>query len=335
MSVKPPVPPDFSPDTFFRPLHRMPETEPLPASQRKRKWTRASLRGLLIVFAGLGVVIGFWTNAERRQRRAAAEIVAVGGTVTYENRFFPEWLAERTGIHYFHTATEVSVSGFSWSSEQKKGFDLVRLVAAMEELPSCRTLAIRSGGMDDDDLEKLQPLADQIEDLVLREVYPSELRGRGLAHIKNWSRLKSLFFGCDFYDGKGISQLATCPRLTSVSFNVDRFSKENFDHLACCENLETISLSNCSFKGKGMQTLRGLPKLKWISFSNCSPYPYVSSYRIGEDGPIGEPTFDYRGGDPQFVPTPILFDDGIPSQDYKQWKKKTLPGVEIIEEFHS
>lgn len=308
------------------------------SSIRKRKWPRISVRTLLIAVSVLGVLIGVCVNAERRQRKAVAEIEAMGGKVTLENRFVPTWIANRVSPHYFHTVTEADFNGFHWHREQPdKELDVDRLVGAVGNLSLCRSLTIHLVGLRDDDIRKLRPLADQIERLSLREIRSEDLHGPGLTHLKNWSRLESLHVSFSNFKELDCSELATCPRLEEISLGGGGMSKEHFDQLARCKTLTTISIHGCHFEGEWLKSFRDLSRLKTLSLTNCSPEPFVAMWRVSESGektPVSEPTYHFRGGDPQFV-VPKLFEPGFPNKDYQQWKKETLPDVGIYEGFNS
>ena len=185
----------------------MTEAARAPSGKRKRRWTRTSLRGLLILLAILGAILGPWASSARQQRGAVAEIETLGGTVKYkEDTLWPGWLVDRVGVHYFCSVIEADFSGFRWSRIQRSGgIDVDRVAAAVAELPSCRSLTLHLIGLRDEDLQKLHPLAHKIETLSLREIDSDYARGAGLVHLKDWSRLKSLLINLDSFKDMDLS----------------------------------------------------------------------------------------------------------------------------------
>src|SRR5262245_15562709 len=86
---------------------------------------RFNLRTLLLAMTALGVWMGWYVTAARRQAEAVAEVRRLGGWVLYDFEFdptvrgtsripnaqsrVPQWLVDRAGLDMFHSVAHVNM----------------------------------------------------------------------------------------------------------------------------------------------------------------------------------------------------------------------------------
>lgn len=305
---------------------------------KRFRFARFSIRAILITAAVVCVFLTIWHRSARLQRASVETITAMGGIIEYESSMMPKWVVDAVGEHYFETARRVKISGFRWSrSERDNSLDFKVLCEAMQGMPLCDSLSLEMVGMKDEDLVTLKPLSSQLKTLSISEVDSAYVSHAGLANLKNWARLEDLTFNSASTTTADLSQLSTCERLQRFSLCGTWLEKEHFSDLGKCASLQLLSLSVCNFKGNELAELRPLKRLESVTLVNCMPEPYIGSWTIsksGEKTPLEPMTFHFRGGDPQFLPTP--FDQpGFPMEDYRSWLKSLLPGIDVWELYMS
>jgi Leucine-rich repeat (LRR) protein len=136
----------------------------------------------------------------------------------------------------------------------------------------------------DADVEKLRPLADQIQRLDLSLTYVSD---RGLEFLGSFTRLEELnLFAAEFITDAGLANfrdnqrlvrlnvrgtditdvsmeyIGTMTSLRSLDVSFTQVNDTGFDHLAPLSQLEDLSAGGNKITGAGLQVLRLLPKLK-------------------------------------------------------------------------
>ena len=238
------------------------------------------------------------------------------------------WLSDLLGVDYVETVTEVQFSGFG---KRNPTIDIQKVAAVVKQLSSCRSLSIQLHGVTDVQLTELQLLSGQIEEIHFRETHYDEFSAAGIKAFENWPKLKSLTYYCRGGD-PDFSTLSTCPQLETVNFSNLYLNQEDFHYLAQCKNLKHVGLSSCNFKGEFLSEFNSpTMKLETLSLMNCFPVPVLGPWKTDKAGKkvyLEPMTFNFRGGDPQYLTTPGD-DDKFPTEEYGKWEEKILPGVDM------
>jgi len=305
-----------------------------------------SLRTFLVFVTLLGVTLGTWIIPSLNQRQAVRAIESMGGEVVYdieprdptkEDGAFkirtPSWLVDGLGNDFFYSVKKVRYNGYGWP-KCRPPLNLDVLVLHLKRFPKCCSLELSFAGVRDDDIAKLTPLAGQLEFLGILEFKSEYACGSGLVHIKDWPRLKSLWFKCLKFQSLDLSSLSTCPKLEvlSLSGEVDggKLEETDFTEIAKCQGITRLHLSKCSFKGSHLAQLQSLKSLETLILLDCRP-------RVAS-----EPSATARGEKQVSSQSTGSFDfeqDGssssyeFPIERYHEWRKRILPDVEIYENY--
>lgn len=290
-----------------------------------RRWMRISLRFFLVLFALFSLGLAYWVRPALDQRRAVKDIKSMGGKVIYDTtRIDPEqvvlrrpgWLERKLGIDFLCPATEVRISGAKWDN-RKRPFDFSELAACLKRLPKLRSLEFNEAGLWDKDLAEIATCSDRLESLSISDSDSVSSCGAGLVHIKNWPRLTSLRFECDYYRSLDLSSLSTCPLLDELWIGAGKLGEKDFVAIASCTELVELNLGSCSFDGEHLRHLQKASSLKSLVLTNCAPRYMPSGLPDGEQG-----SYHFKGGDPSYVP-PIAEE----FRRYGEWQEQILPGV--------
>jgi hypothetical protein len=307
----------------------------------KRRWLQFSIRSLLIVTALFAFIVGTFTHRVRTQQQAVDEIRKLGGSVTYEANWLghvlPESIGKRLGEDV--CANVVSVQLLYRIVNRRMvtptGVELERVIDAISRLPHVTRLEMHTLNLQDDDMAKLAPLRNRIEDLAINELFHGDLRGNKLEHLAGWTQLRSLqILSSGLNETLNLQPLASLPNLTHLSIGTGTLNETAFADVSKIDSLQTLRLFSCHFDGDHLQHLRELPNLDTLSLQNIHAETEYASYTIGESGhrqPNGKPTFRFEPSYDDWLGQPKTF----PADRYQQWLKEVLPNVQVSEWFSS
>jgi hypothetical protein len=300
----------------------------------RRRWFQFSSRSVLALTTLVGLWLGVWANRAHTQRQAVQEIRAVAGEVKYNLQHkdrVPLWLRDKLGDDFFCDVVEATLRHPTVDRTMRAlaPDELDRAVAAMRRLPRLRRLEFRSTMICDEDLARLAPLKNQLEELSLNE-QRGPFTGAGLKHIQNWPRLRRLDVIAFEFDPQFLTALAAMPNLeillcdSLATFDLDA---DAFRAIGRCKCLRLLYLSGCKFDGAAIVALgESKPRsLQTISLLNVSAAPKRRPPGAGTDAPL---EFEFQSASY----------DASESDEYakqfKVWLDRKLPGVEIFQSYY-
>lgn len=304
----------------------------------KRQWRQFSIRSLLLTTTFVAFILGTFMHGVHTQRQAVAEIRKLGflGPVGYETSWLglvlPASIEKRHGDDF--CANVVSV-GIHYGTVDRRTVtptdaELEQVVDAISRLPHVTQLSMHMIDLHNDDVARLAPLRHKIEELYIEDGFRGNLRGNGLEHLGDWTRLRNLtILSFGWNDTPNLRPLASLPRLTHLSIGRGRLSEKAFADIATIDSLQHVRLFLCDFDGEHLRHLRKLPHLASLSLQNMRAKAEHASYTEDELGnlqPCGKPSFRFESIGREFNDK-----DFFPTEGSKQWLNEILPNVEIGE----
>jgi hypothetical protein len=232
--------------------------EPLSRGLRR---LRFSLRSLMIVVTLVCAAAGLASNQANRQRRAIERIQAAHGTVYYDYQMDakiaplhddppppgPIWLRNVIGVHYFATATAVTVNVAS-----------DEFLSAAGELPHLKALRIFCDSkITDDGLAHLKRLT-ELQSLYLRGVHD-----KGMSNLSSMTRLQALFVTQTDIGDAGLAPLESLRQLRELHLWRTHITDAGLAHLKGLTQLQKLELSETEVTDGGVKDLRkSLPNCK-------------------------------------------------------------------------
>jgi hypothetical protein len=284
------------------------------------------------------VWLGLLANSARRQQAAVAELARLGAVARYdrqvEDLWAPAWLRNFVGDDYFRNVVGVQLHGRTDNRRMRPlaSAELEAAVATMQRLPRLNNIYFAHTGITDDDLARLAPLANQIEELYFNEGWHPNLNGAGLKHLAPWPRLRSLAMPCGRNNPAALGHLAAFPALTDLTWRGTEMDDDDFAALARCKKLERLRLFLCGFNGAAFSQLRNAPALKNVHLRNTRP-AHFARHSPGQTNL--SPIYDDPRNEFEYVPDGRLqlprHGPAFPEQHYREWLKELLPGVTVSE----
>jgi hypothetical protein len=156
-----------------------------PASPRKRRWIRFSLKTLLILMTVLAVWLGLYVKSLRDRKAAVLDIKRLNGV--FGVRFSePEWLRHLVGDEeYFYDPVGVHFN----SGDRPTDDDLAAVMKHLQRFRQLRHLTLAGTGITDASLSHLCALKNKLEMLDLSE---TKISDAGLPHLRCLTALKTL-----------------------------------------------------------------------------------------------------------------------------------------------
>lgn len=320
-----------------------PETKSKCKTASKRRWLQFSIRSLLIATALFAFILGTFMHRARTQEEAVAEIRKLGGRVTYESNWLghvlPESIEKHLGEDVCANVVSVNLSYQTANRRRVKPADgeLEQFIGATSRLPHVTRLDMYTFNLQDD-MAKLAPLRNIIEELFIKELFIDELLngdlgGNSLEHLDGWTQLRSLrILSTGRNATLNVQPLASLPNLTDLSIGAGTLNETAFADLSTIDSLRTLCLNACRFDGEHLRHLRQLPNLDTLLLLNTHAEAEYDSYIIDESGnrqPKGQPTFRFKRSGDAWPSQPKTF----PAGRYQQWLKAILPNVQVSEMF--
>lgn len=176
-----------------------------------KRWSRISLRALLVVMILLAVALGVYANRVHRQRDAVRKLQEMGAHILMDDGVAPESRARWPHLldaHWYRAVERVELYQFPIDPPPD-------LLACLADLPQLRSIAFHQGPLRDVDLSHMRHLinVEQFEvwnyggwltpeeagvDPTTYHVEPNQPRYRhrvtddGLKHLSGWTRLRKL-----------------------------------------------------------------------------------------------------------------------------------------------
>lgn len=212
-----------------------------------------SLRVLMLLILGFGLVLGRQVNQARQQRRALDAVAAHGGWVHFEHEFVddhraprkeppaPAWLRRALGDEYFRSIRTASFA-----------YEMVG-----------ENLSLNANTEPCDDV--LAALAGQSG---LREIslHGTQATDQGLAHLRGLAALEVLnVWDAVLVTDAGVANLRGLANLKVLILEKSRITDEGFGHLAGLKKVEGLNLTDHSFGDRGLATVARMPELTWLS----------------------------------------------------------------------
>lgn len=188
----------------------------------------------------LGAFLAWQSNRARKQERAVAAILALGGIVTYDHQLDrrgypssagpsgPAWLRRWIGDSYFQ-----EVECVDWFDKPVTDAD----VAILATLPKVSNIGLGR----------------------------TQITDAALAHLAGLGKLKMLQIGYTNVGDDGMRHIARMHGLTFLGLERTRVSDQGIKHLLALTQVETLYLAETSVTDAAIDDLMKLPQLKQLS----------------------------------------------------------------------
>ena len=191
-----------------------------------RRWYQFSLRTLLLIFIGAGLVLAAWRASPGERRRiAAAKIELAGGFVHYE--YSPDsFLKRRLPPAYFSNASEVYFHLAPSCSDKD--------IVALGEFPELKKISLYGTHVTDEGMKNLAGL----HSLTELDLSMTPVTSAGIAEIRELSGIRMLILKGTVVDDQGLGYLKSLPNLQTLDLTMThttRLGEEDFQkHLPSC-----------------------------------------------------------------------------------------------------
>ena len=209
-----------------------------------RRWSRFSIRAMMLIVLLVAVLLGWQANKAREQREAVAAVKKYGGWVHYDYEFVngklttgrspwgPRWLRGMLGDLFFQNVRQVSLV---YDDSTGKRFDNSNLLAC------------------DDLLEKILKLPG-IKELYLKETQTTD---EGLRHIGKLTELEIFFiWDAKSVTDRGISRLVGLKNLKNIHISQSNLTDDSLALLSSLPSVDEMSLQGNHFSDEGLRPER-------------------------------------------------------------------------------
>jgi internalin A len=265
------------------------------------RWCTFSLRALILVVLVIGAGLGWRVSRAQTQRRAVAQILAAGGTVSYDYEFNgeypykpgtpwgPAWLRSRIGDEYFQEVTAVSFWDDRATDDALRAVtQLDRLLefelhgtnvtdaglADLERASGLRIIRLEGTQITDDGLAHLRSLVGLRRlDLQGRRIKWTDYERpdvraelKKLGHLPPAARTAELARrrGLVFTDA-GLAHLARLTQLEELELSNNAITDAGLSHLAKLTSLRKLIVIGASITGSGLAHLASAKQLQEIN----------------------------------------------------------------------
>jgi len=261
-----------------------------PVSRSWRRYSRFSVRGLIVLVLVIGAGLGWLVRSARIQREAVAAIWNAGGVVYYDwqwdemyipkgNPRTPRWLADLIGFDYFDHAAAV-VSCQNPLSPPKPAIDAV--IVQVGSLTRLQRLNLGYSSFSEAGLVHLKGLTNlsdlglactQVTDVGLANLkgmtklselslFRTQVTDAGLVHLKGMTNLNYLVLGSTLVTDAGLVHLKGLTKLTYLDLDCTQVTDAGLVHLKGLTKLNRLDLDGTQVTVAGMNELKqALPKL--------------------------------------------------------------------------
>lgn len=246
---------------------------------------RYTLRTLVTLFLGVGVLMG-WLGRQYRQiqreRAALTEIRDIQAKMTaprdawikdpldVENVQLPWWLAW-DGERDFERVVGVGFT-FGWYDEQMDPETEIsdREMRLIADCPNIKRLDIPYSKVGDAGLAQLTSL----EHLEKLDLSATKITDRGLRHLAQLRGLKELKLNYADLSGAGIQHLARCPQLQVVEVYQKAIPSDYVDYFNRISSLESLRLGAGRFERFRLHGLRRFRSLS-LGGNDCTAFEFT------------------------------------------------------------
>lgn len=248
-----------------------------------RKWSRLSVRGMMLVVLAVALGLGWQLQRIREQREAVEAVRKFGGWVYYDHDFVgdkptpgrepraPRWLRERLGDEPFQTVRMVSLVYDDLGGKRSDNANTQSAEHVLEKvarLPGVRELLLCKGQTTDDGLRYVGRMAD-LEQLYLW--HAGNVTDRGVAHLERLDRLELIHLSSSQITDDSLVMLSGLPRMEKLSLQHNRFTNAGLSRLRGEDRLKQLVIGgiNNTIDDAGIPSLRSFRKLEMIDLQNA------------------------------------------------------------------
>jgi hypothetical protein len=232
----------------------------------RRRWSRFSLRFLLLFVVIVAVPLGWEVNRVRNQRLVVAEIERLNGHMYYDyERNFnvglstsaapeppgPKWLRDLLGVDYFAEVVEISVS-----DPQVTNDTLARLLS----LPHLQLLCVDSDRITDSGVAMVA----RSKELISFDVISKSVTVASIDHLQGLPNLQFLRCSGSQVNDSWIGAIAKLKSLHTLALNDTRVTDKGLVDLAKLTKLEGLFFQYTPITDAGLDELHGMSNLKRI-----------------------------------------------------------------------
>ena len=228
-----------------------------------RRWSRFSLRLLLLLVAMIAIPLGWKMNRVHNQRLVVAEVTRLNGFVGYHHQLRsvkvarrtaeppgPKWLTAFLGDDFFADIILVSVGG-----EQVTDKTMYQVAS----LPHLNTFSINSDRIGDAGVRSLARHSG-LDSLTVTSAIVTE---QGLMQLTGLKGLKHLSLGLFSVGDSEIETITGLKQLESLDLHgMPAISDKTLDRLPELNNLRHLSLRDVPITDAGLRHLYGISKLE-------------------------------------------------------------------------
>ncbi len=214
-----------------------------------------SLRGLFVAMSVAAILLGT-AGRTFQQRMAVMDVVANGGSP--EGWFFEEknWLETHLGYDPFNKVQFLDVRADQAIPSLLKHPEVF---AELEQLSFCQ-------GSSDASLRYASDF-NKLPKLTSGAFYRTTPTDHGIQHLKDWTRVRSLFFNGSPFTDKGLAHLEKLPELESLTLIGDEgpgmsITDQGLTHIGKMSHLKLLSLTGIPITDAGLKDLRNLTHLE-------------------------------------------------------------------------
>ena len=247
-----------------------------PNERSRRRWLQFGMRTLLVAVTGLALVLAWWVNAARQQRRAVAairthepnaqivydyQVVVEEGDAPEASRRrvhssavspVPTWLLRLFGDDFFHDVVELLVHEVDDA-----------LLENVAKLKSLERLTFLYGTATHRGIARLGKL----RQLLSLNAVLIDLTDESLSVLVSLPRLQHLGIGDEGITDQGLNCLADARSLKSLMLGCETVTDQGVAHLAALTNLEELQISGRGITGAGFGAFASFKKLKRLELS--------------------------------------------------------------------
>jgi hypothetical protein len=281
-----------------------------PTNMPTRRWSRFSIRVMMLIVLLIAVLLGWQANKAREQREVVAAVQKYGGWVHYDYEFVngklitgrspwgPRWLREMLGDSFFQNVRQVSLV---YDDSTGKRFDNSNVLACddllekISKLPGIKELYLKETQTTDKGLRHIGKLT-ELEIFFIWDA--KSVTDRGISRLVGLKNLKNIHISQSNLTDDSLALLSRLPSMAEMSLQGNHFSDEGLArlngrerlkrlyiglgdgpirdaglaHLKDFKKLETLDLQNAKITAQGLEQLKGLPNLKslWLGGTSIS-----------------------------------------------------------------
>jgi hypothetical protein len=232
-----------------------------PATMRRGRWWRFSLRSLLVVVTLLAMGLSwfvYWREGKRREAAAGDWVLHHGGSIAeFHSREAtnPSWwvrcLAETLPDRCLRTVTYVDFLKDPTDAD----------LEVLRDLPNLKQLNLNNAARVTP--ARLAPLA-KMRNLEVLYLMKTPVGDDGLAHARNLHGLKELWIEETGITDASVPWIASNPQLTHLDLDGAQITDKSAALLAKLENLEVLALRDTRITSRGLVEIAKLPRLKHL-----------------------------------------------------------------------